>query len=268
MSIERLIAVLTLLLFCGCAHISEAPVNDLHKIDAEMCARFGIGDAQRAVGLLDLRTGKSVMIHPDRVEYAASIAKIGILLAWIEENPTPDAQTRHELGLMVKASSNEMASKFSQQMGLKSVQETLNRRGFYDAANGGGIWVGKHYGISGERIPDPVGGNSHAVTVRQVLRFYQLLDREELVSREASRVMKEIFASPEIPHDDLKFVRGLKGRNLKILRKWGSWEDWQHDSAIIEGKGRRYALVGLTKHPRGDEYLEALAARVDDLMQK
>lgn len=208
------------------------------------------------------------MIHPDRVEYAASIAKIGILLAFIEKNPDLDAQTKHDLGLMTKASSNEMASKFSQQMGLGSIQEVLNRRGFYDAAKGGGIWVGKHYGISGERIPDPVGGNSHAVTVRQALRFYELLDREELISRESSRVMKEIFASPEIPHDDLKFVRGLKGRDLKILRKWGSWEDWRHDSAIIEGQGRRYALVGLTKHPHGDEYLEALAARVDDLMQK
>jgi hypothetical protein len=78
--------------------------------------------------------------------------------------------------------------------------------------------------------------------------------------------MRDIFASPEIPHDDIKFVKALKGRGVSLLRKSGSWEDWLHDTAIITGPGRHYILAALTRHPRGDDYLVALAEAVDDLM--
>jgi beta-lactamase class A len=240
----------------------------LEKIESELREKFVISTEQCATGVLDLRSGAVGMTNPDRIEYAASVAKIGILLAWFETHSLSefDARVRRELGLMVKASSNEMATRFSEEMGLRRIQEILNERGFYDASKGGGIWVGKHYGKSGERIADPVGGNSHAATVRQLLRFYWMLDRGELVSKEASAAMQEIFSSPEIAHDQIKFVKGLAGREVKILRKWGSWENWLHDSAIVQGPGRRYVLVGLLNHPKGDEFLEEFAARIDDAM--
>jgi beta-lactamase class A len=266
------LTTLTIALGFGCATSrkmnTDSKVQEVLKIGQELREKFGISTQQCSTGWLDLQTGKTAMTYPDRIEYAASVAKVGILLAWFETHSLEelDAKTRHELGLMVKASSNEMATKFSEQIGLKRIQEVLNSNGFYDASKGGGIWVGKHYGKSTEKIPDPVGGNSHAATVRQLLRFYSMMDRGELVSKEASAAMREIFASPEIPHDQIKFVKGLAGRDVKILRKWGSWEDWLHDSAIIEGPGRRYVLVALVHHPRGDEFLEEFAARIDDAM--
>ena len=79
--------------------------------------------------------------------------------------------------------------------------------------------------------------------------------------------MRDIFESPDIPHDQIKFVKGLAGRDVQILRKWGSWEEWLHDSAVITGSGRHYILVALTHHPKGDEYLEELARTVDGLMR-
>jgi hypothetical protein len=94
-----------------------------------------------------------------------------------------------------------------------------------------------------------------------------MLDNEQLVSPAASKKMLEIFRSPDIPHDDHKFVKALAGRDVTLLRKWGSWENWLHDTALIEGKGRRYVLVGLTQHPQGDAYLEDLAREVDDVMR-
>jgi len=103
--------------------------------------------------------------------------------------------------------------------------------------------------------------------VRQLLRFYVMLEQGKLVSPRASKTMREIFASPGIPHDDLKFVKALKGRRVRILRKWGSWEDWLHDTAIVTGRGRHYILVGMTHHPKGDEYLADLATGVDNLMR-
>ncbi|MGA7613815.1 MAG: serine hydrolase [Thermoanaerobaculia bacterium] len=239
----------------------------LERIDAAVRARYGMTADQTDVGLLDLERHRVAMIHPDQIEYAASVAKVGILLAWFEDHREPlDPETRHELGLMAKVSSNEMATKFSRQLGIREVQRVLDAYGFYDASRGGGIWFGKHYGANSERIGDPVADHSHAATVRQLLRFWLLLDEGKLVSPAASQTMREIFASPDIPPDDIKFVKGLEGRDVTILRKWGSWEEWLHDTALITGPGRRYILVGLTKSPCGDDYLADLAAAVDDLM--
>jgi beta-lactamase class A len=249
----------------------NAPLQaTLETIDAALRAKYEMRAEQTAAGLLDLRTMGLAMIQPDREEYAASGVKVGILLAYFQLHPAAatnlDAPTRHELGLMIKASSNEAAARFSQEMGLKEIQRVLDGYHFYDATRGGGLWVGKHYGTNGERIGSPVGDNSHAATVRQLLRFYLLLEQGKLVSPAASKMMREIFASPEIPHDQIKFVKALAGRDAQILRKWGSWEDWLHDSAIITGPGRCYILVALTHHPKGDEYLADLAVAVDDLM--
>jgi beta-lactamase class A len=253
----------------------ESPTNPalqarLEAIDARLRAWYGMTSAQTAAGVLDLNRLQLAMIYPDRMEYAASVAKVGILLAYFQLHPAAatnlDAQSRHELGMMAKISSNEMAAKYSQAMGLRPIQAVLNSYHFYDTNHGGGIWVGKHYGVGGERIGDPLANNSHGATVRQLLRFWLMLEQDKLVSPDASKRMREIFASPELPHDDIKFVKGLAGRKVEILRKWGSWENWLHDTAVITGPGRRYILVALTNHPKGDDYLAELAAAVDDLM--
>ena len=241
----------------------------LEAIDTTLRGRLGMEPEHAAVGLFDLRELRLAMIHPDRGEYAASVPKIGILLAYMHEHPeaarSMSEKTRSDLGLMVKSSSNEMAALFSRELGLKRIQGILNSYGFYDANRGGGIWVGKHYGRGDERYGDPVGDHSHAATVRQLLRFYLMLEQGKLVSAEASATMRRIFESPDVAHDNIKFVKGLAGREVQIIRKWGSWQNWLHDTAVIEGENRHYILVALTKHPRGDEYLEALAQEVDDL---
>lgn len=242
----------------------------LEAIDADLRSHYGMTTEQTAVGILDLQHLRLAMLHPDREEYAASVAKIGILLAYFQTHPEAatnlDAATRHDLGLMVKISSNEMAAKFSRELGLKQIQQIINEAGFYDTNHGGGLWVGKHYGAGGERIGSPVANNSHAATVRQLLRFFLVLEQGKLVSPAASRTMRELFASPDLPHDNIKFVKGLADRDVQIIRKWGTWEDWYHDCAVVTGPGRHYILVALTRHPKGDEYLVALAKTVDDLM--
>ena len=244
--------------------------KSLEAIDASLRVRYGVSTEQTAVGVLDLKSLRLAMIHPDRVEYAASVPKIGILLAYFALHPQAatnlDAQVRHELGSMAKSSNNEMAAKYSREMGLREIQRVLNSYGFYDASHGGGIWVGKHYGKGDERVSDPIGNHSHAATVRQLLRFYLMLEQGKLVSSAASQTMREIFSSPEIPHDNIKFVKALAGRDIQIIRKWGSWENWLHDTAVVTGTDRHYILVALTNHPKGDEYLVDLARAVDDLM--
>ncbi len=242
--------------------------SKIEAIDVRLRMKLGMALEQTAVGVLDLKTGRLALVRPDVIDYAASVPKIGILLAWFQENPTAatklDAATRREFGEMIKLSSNEVAAKYSQQIGLKRVQEVLDAYGFYDAARGGGIWVGKHYGKGTERYVDPVGGNSHGATVRQLMRFYLLLEQGKLVSPAASKTMREIFASPDIAHREDKFVTGLAGRGVEVLRKAGWWETWAHDTAIVVGPERHYIVVALTHHPKGDDYLIEFAGAVDD----
>jgi beta-lactamase class A len=242
----------------------------LEAIDTRLRARHGMAPEQTSVGVLDLNTLRLAMVRPDRGDYAASVPKIGILLAWFQLHSGAatnlDAQTRRELGEMIKISSNEMAAKYSQQLGLKEIQAALNSYQFYDATRGGGLWVGKHYGKGSERHGDPVGNNSHAATVRQLLRYYLLLEQGRLVSPAASKTMRDIFASPGITHLDDKFVKGLAGRDVQLLRKSGWWESWFLDSAIVTGGGRHYIIVAMTHHPKGEEYLVDLARAVDDVL--
>src|SRR5438067_13615511 len=122
--------------------------SKIEHIDSELRDKYAMQGDQTAVGVLDLVNLRLAMIRPDAIEYAASVPKIGILLAYFQLHPQAatnlDPQTRHELGLMAKQSNNEMASKFSHELGLASIQKVLNDDGFYDEAHGGGIWVGKH----------------------------------------------------------------------------------------------------------------------------
>jgi len=252
---------------------THAPLQaSLEGIDGSLRTKYGMKAGQTAVGLLDMQSLRLAMIDPDREEYAASVAKIGILLAYFQLHPEAatnlETQTRHDLGMMIKASNNEMAAKFSRELGLKQIQQVLDSYHFYDTNHGGGIWVGKHYGAGTERYGSPIGDHSHAATVRQLLRYYILMQQGKLVSPAASKTMLEIFASPDIPHDDIKFVKALDGRGVQLLRKWGTWQNWLHDSAIVTGPGRQYILVALTHHPSGDDYLGDLAVAVDDLMKR
>jgi beta-lactamase class A len=244
--------------------------KSLESIDSQLRERFGMTAEQTSVGVLDLNSLRLAMVRPDKIDYAASVPKIAILLAFFQLHPEVvtnlNAQTRRELGEMIKISNNEMAAKYSQQLGLKQIQQVLDSYHFYDAAHGGGLWVGKHYGKGSERYGDPIGNNSHAATVRQLLRYYSLLEQGKLVTPVASATMREIFASPDIAHLNDKFVKGLSGRNVQILRKSGWWEDWFLDTAIVTGGGRHYIIVAMTHHPKGDDYLEAFAPLVDDLL--
>jgi beta-lactamase class A len=244
----------------------------LTKVDAELREKFRMAPEQSAVGVFDLNTCRLAMVRPDAIDYAASVPKIGILLAYFQLHPEAatnlDARTRHELGLMIKVSDNEMAAKYSQQLGLKEIQRVLDSYAFYDKQHGGGLWVGKHYSKAGERYGDPVANHSHAATVRQLLHYYLLLEQEKLVSPQASRAMREIFASPGIAHLDDKFVKAFAGRDVQVLRKSGWWENWFHDTAIITGDGRHYIVVAMTHHPRGEEYLVEFARAVDDLIAR
>ena len=246
----------------------------LEEIDRGIADEHGIPDADRAFGVLDLTDLRLAMIQPDVMFYGASVPKICIALAYFEVNPAAaaslDPEVERELQLMIKRSDNDLAAKYSQLVGLDEIQKILQskRYGFYDEDHGGGLWCGKHYGISTPRTGDPINDFSHGVTVRQSLRYYLMLEQGRLVNAAACAKLKEIFAAPELEFHQDGFVRGLDGRDVSILRKSGSWEDWHLDTARIRHGERVYLLAGMARHAKGDEYLAAMAGALDDALSE
>lgn len=110
--------------------VDPALQRAVEALDARLREQYGMTGEQAAVGVLNLERPRVAMLHPDRIEYAASVPKVGILLAYFQLHPAAatqlDAATRHELGMMAKASSNEMATQFSRAMGLQEIQKVLD----------------------------------------------------------------------------------------------------------------------------------------------
>lgn len=244
----------------------------LESIDQRIGEELGIPPADRAFGVLDLTDLHLAMIQPDVMFYAASVPKICIVMAYFATHPEAvadlDPEVERELQHVIKRSDNQLAAKYSQMVGLDTIQEMLQskRYRFYDQEHGGGFWCGKHYGIAQPRLADPVHDHSHAATVRQCLRYYLMLEQGRLVSAAACARLKRIFAAPDLEFHNQSFVLGLNGRDLTIIRKSGMWEDWHLDTARIQHGERVYLLAGMVRHPMGREYLAQMATAVDEAL--
>jgi len=80
----------------------EADLQEkVEAIDTRLRGQYGMTTNDTAVGLLDLQSLRLAMLHPDRMEYAASVAKIGILLTYFQTHPDsatnldPEVQPSH-----------------------------------------------------------------------------------------------------------------------------------------------------------------------------
>lgn len=221
-----------------------------------------------AVALVDLNSPhgpRLAEVNGDEMMYAASLPKIGILLAAFVEIERGrfklDAATRKSLTDMIRVSSNTEATRMLNRVGKRRVNEILRSEPFrlYDPLVNGGIWVGKEYakGVAFQR--DPLHNLSHGATALQAARFYYLLETGQLVGPELTREMKQMLSRPGIKH---KFVKGLSGHAVKMYRKSGTWRQWHADSILVEGENARYILVALASNPSGGYWLTRIAESV------
>jgi beta-lactamase class A len=230
-------------------------------------------DRSLAVALVDLsRPGEIYYagLNDDHMMYAASLPKIGILLALTEAldrgEVAWDDSFRWRITKMITISSNADANWAAKLVGLRGIARVLRdpRYCLYDMEHGG-LWVGRAFEKGGESYRDPLKAISHGASARQVARFYVMLDRGKLVSPHWSAWMQERMAPPEYFH---KFVLALRGRSgLQFLaRKSGTWQKFHSDSALIQHGSARYILVGLAEHPEGEHLMEELARIADDIV--
>jgi beta-lactamase class A len=251
------------------AQLQQGLENALHALRLDGAA----GAGRLSVALVDLSepaAPRLAMVNGDRMMYAASMPKVGILLGAMAEAEAGrfpiDAARRAALERMIRYSSNDDATRVLNWVGGERLLQILqsDRFRFYDAAAGGGLWVGKGYDSAVAFRRDPVGNFSHGATAFQVARLYALLAANALLRPDLNALMKDVLSKPGINH---KFVAGLAGRpGVEVFRKSGTWRDTHADSALIEFGPHRYVLVAIAQDPDGGDWLKRLAAPLHDLI--
>jgi len=228
-----------------------------------------------AVGVVDLSDPydvKYARLNGNVMMYAASLPKIGILLAVedaIEKGELEDTpEIRNKMRLMISKSSNTASTELMDMVGFEKIESVLTDPAYdlYDEDYGGGLWVGKRYAKTGPRHGDPLMGISHGATVSQVCRYYYLMAYGKLVSRERSAQMLSYMDNPELNH---KFINTLSrvAPDAQFYRKSGTWRTFHSDSVLVWGPERRYILVALLDDSDGERILRELVLTVDNMLK-
>jgi beta-lactamase class A len=227
------------------------------------------------VAVLDLApmVPRLAMLNGDDLFYAASIPKLAILWGLfkrVELGEIPlSKELLNEARKMMSISSNESATFLYKLVGPRFILDMLLSPPFkfYDPENGGGIWIGKEYGKGSAIMRDPIGNHAHAATAVQIVRFYYLFDRGDLVPLPLKPFMESTLNKPELIH---KFVKGLQSvaPHADVLRKSGSWGNMHADSALISHDGKKYILVAWMNHVQGYLWLEDIVKMVDGIVDR
>ena len=209
------------------------------------------------------------MLNGHQMLYAASLPKLAVLFAAMVAAQEGDLQIdealEQDLNNMIRVSCNACATRVMARVGRDKLLQILQRPeyAFYNENRYGGLWVGKDYGQSPAHKRDPIKGLSHGATVYQVARLYYRLAMGNLLDPQHTLLMRDILSRPGISH---KFVKGLEGFDVTILRKSGSWKNFHADSALVESDAGRYILVGMEDNANGEQHLQALARAVHPLV--
>jgi len=276
--------VLFLLLFSATV-VAGPPPDFPEKVDPVLqmglnshLKKLGLSQATRngqlAVALVDITDSDNprlAHINGHTMMYAASLPKIAILFGAFHQLSNGklerSGQLMQDVTDMIRVSSNQAATRVMETVGPYKLNRLLQSPPyrFYDINKAGGLWVGKPYGPKPAFQRDPLHAISHGATPWQVARFYYLIEKEALISPQASREMKNILGTPRIEH---KFVAGLKAAHPEssIYRKSGTWRTFHSDSAIVERDGRCYIAVALANHRNGGEWLKKLIVAMDDII--
>jgi len=236
----------------------------------------GLAQARHlSVGLVDFRdpsVPRYAAVNGDTMMYAASLPKIAILLAAFQAfedgQLRQSAEVEGDLSAMIQRSDNQAATRMVDRLGLPTIARTLTAPAvrLYDAATGGGLWVGRAYAQDHPVLPDPLKGLLHAATAYQVCRFYYLLANGKLVSPERSAEMLSLLSGTALSH---KFVYHLKDTSSldHVYRKSGTWQNWHANSVLVwQNDGRRYILTGLVEDAGGEQILRDLLPAAEEVL--
>ncbi len=208
-------------------------------------------------------------VNGNRMMYAASLPKIAILLGAavaLESGRLKLSRTlESDIHDMIRYSCNDCSNRVLAAVGPDTFPPLLQseRFAFYDASEGGGLWIGKEYGKKPAFARDPLHHLSHGATTFQVARFYCGVNRGTLVKPRQMSLMRDALVAPGVSH---KFVKGLEDiTGLDIYRKSGTWKSFHADSALVEVGDRAYVMVALARNGKGEQWMRKLAEPLHQL---
>jgi hypothetical protein len=252
---------------------SEGMKLELEDVVTRLCRGYGIPSENISAGICDLRTDRYALHLGDKMRYSGCVPKIIILLTAFEDEAngrlTIDDNLRLSMARMIRLSAMPDAGSLARRLGNHHINDTAASQKYrlYDPKWGGGLFTGRPFWGGGEGYRDPVAHLTHAVTARQALRYYWLLDHGRLVSPEASRRMLAVFLDTRVPILKNKFVEGLWDRHLTVVRKSGWYGAYTNDTAMVTGPDRHYimaCLVTCGSASAAEGYLESFAREIDD----
>ena len=222
--------------------------------------------------ITDLKNPQVAWYKPNVMYYAASLPKIAIVVGVFAQVDRGiinlDPVIENKLVGMIRNSSNQYATELLRLVGMKQLSQILQDERYgklYDPAHGGGLWVGKEYGKSSERIGDPLNDISHGATAMQAARFYYGAINGTIIDIKHQALLAKIFGKPAIKH---KFVKGLDGRdNVVTYRKSGTWRDYHADSGVVVHDNFTYIVVYIEHHPEAGKKAIKGIRIVDDVMK-
>ena len=233
-----------------------------------------ISQKRMAVGLVDLsdiNDIKFAQINGNEMMYAASLPKIAVLLASMDDMENGQLEessaVKDDMRLMISKSNNQATTRMIDRVGFDKIESVLTsgKYGLYDEESGGGLWVGKRYAAGGETNREPLKNLSHAATATQVCRFYYMLLQGKLVNEKRSKQMLDIMENPSLHH---KFVNTLNriAPEAHLYRKSGTWKNYHSDSVLVWGEKRKYILTGLIQDDKGGNILKELVNQVEEVL--
>lgn len=233
-----------------------------------------ISQKRMAVGLVDLSDIDDIKfahINGNEMMYAASLPKIAVLLASMDDMENGQLEetsaVKDDMRLMISKSNNQATTRMIDRVGFDKIESVLTsgKYGLYDEESGGGLWVGKRYAAGGETNREPLKNLSHAATATQVCRFYYMLLQGKLVNKKRSKQMLDIMENPSLHH---KFVNTLNriAPEADLYRKSGTWKNYHSDSVLVWGEKRKYILTGLIQDDKGGKILKELVNQVEEVL--
>ena len=216
---------------------------------ADIPARLENIPGNLSLWLEDLDNGETLVQNPDSVHVAASVIKLGVMLAAFcaFETGTLDPGSLYRLKesdkvpscgvltylhaglevtyldlvtLMIILSDNTATNVMIDILGIDAVNAALDE-----------------YGLSGIRLRRKMfddeaaaRGLQNTITARDVAAFFRLLYRKELVSPEASKQMLDLLLNQRL-NGKIPFF--LHEAGIRVAHKTGEDDETSHDAGII-----------------------------------
>ncbi|MDP3724377.1 MAG: serine hydrolase [bacterium] len=225
--------------------------SDDEKLTALVASTFADQEGAYAIVVEDLAADRRASMQDDRVMQTASLYKLFTMAALFDaakkSGEEMSDETKEAIERMITISSNEDGTFLSSTYGWENITTWAHDHDFSDT--------------NLSEIP-PV------TSARDIAKFFRLLWKGELVSKEASEEMLRILFDQRLNDRIPKYLPG----DVRIAHKTGRIDGWLHDAGIVVASRSAYVIVLMAEDLQdvdaGKERMALFSKDVLDIFEK